>query len=170
MCLCSLGLPANSLSQLCQCMPHCRACKSDLRLLPPLHRRVTRLHFAPEHAQSYNDLVEVRSVSLFFPGACERVLICSSLCPRVDHTIVLPVSVSHTLHQFIYLLTLHFTCITLFWILPRRMFHIAHSCFVPTMFECLFVNLCPQSWMPVAMMLQRMSVNPCVCDACARNA
>uniref|UniRef100_A0A6S8PQY3 F-box domain-containing protein n=1 Tax=Dunaliella tertiolecta TaxID=3047 RepID=A0A6S8PQY3_DUNTE len=36
-----------------------RACKADLRLLPPLHVRVTRLNFAPEHAQSYNDLVEV---------------------------------------------------------------------------------------------------------------
>eukprot|EP00967_Tisochrysis_lutea_P039070 scaffold46872_cov21-Tisochrysis_lutea.AAC.1 len=38
-----------------------RACKADLRLLPPLHVRVTRLNFAPEHAQSYNDLVEVGS-------------------------------------------------------------------------------------------------------------
>ena len=37
----------------------CRASKEDQRTLPPLRHHLTRLKFAPEHAQSYNDLIEV---------------------------------------------------------------------------------------------------------------
>ncbi|KAL0050649.1 hypothetical protein WJX82_004168 [Trebouxia sp. C0006] len=41
-----------------------RAAKSDLVTIPPCHHKVTRLDFAPEHAHSYNELIEVVKLNL----------------------------------------------------------------------------------------------------------
>ncbi|KAL0035614.1 hypothetical protein WJX79_002795 [Trebouxia sp. C0005] len=41
-----------------------RAAKSDLVTIPPCHHKVTRLDFAPEHAYSYNELIEVVKLNL----------------------------------------------------------------------------------------------------------
>ena len=46
------------------CGVPCSACKADLALLPPLVRRLRRLPFTAQHAQQYNDLIEVRGTIL----------------------------------------------------------------------------------------------------------
>lgn len=45
-----------------------RASKADLRSIPPCWRRATTLKFAPEHARSYNQLVEVIRRNLLLAG------------------------------------------------------------------------------------------------------
>lgn len=47
-----------------RCGVLCSACKADLALLPPLVRRLRRLPFTAQHAQQYNDLIEVRGTIL----------------------------------------------------------------------------------------------------------
>ena len=48
-----------------------RASKGDLVTLPPCTRRVTLLHFGPEHAASYNALVEVIRRNLLLADWCD---------------------------------------------------------------------------------------------------
>jgi hypothetical protein len=81
----------------------CRASKDDLRNLPPLKRTVTLLDFAPEHAATYNQLVEVVRRNLLFadfndevnhlderaagiPAAVWLPQFCRSICNKVSDT------------------------------------------------------------------------------------
>eukprot|EP00879_Flechtneria_rotunda_P005819 GHRR01006123.1.p1 GENE.GHRR01006123.1~~GHRR01006123.1.p1 ORF type:complete len:1000 (+),score=452.54 GHRR01006123.1:320-3001(+) len=48
-----------------------RSCKADLALLPPCYKKVTLLDFAPDHAASYNALVEVIRRNLLLADWCD---------------------------------------------------------------------------------------------------